>query len=65
MAEYNKRTEPEAKRRWELEIGMHCLRIGNNIPGPKPTWKYTEKEGAQVQNATGGGIDWWCHGLGQ
>lgn len=37
---------------------MFRLRVGNNVPGPKPKWTFDGKHGAQVRTSKAGGIDW-------
>jgi len=54
----NQAAEKEAKEAWELNTGM--TRVGlRNRPGRKPTWKFTEQNGAFVRDTKGWGIDWY------
>jgi len=57
IAKLNEELEPMMKENWELQNGMRRLEL-RNLPGPKPKWRWTTKNGKLTRKGTGG-IDWW------
>lgn len=56
----NKELEPIARTKWELENGIHRLRITRQLPGKKPTWKWSKRTGKlERRSKSAGGIDWY------
>jgi len=59
---WNDANEARLKDEWELENGIRRLNIERNLPGPKPTWKFTSKTGKLTRRKGRGGIDWFRYG---
>jgi transposase len=58
MKSHNDPLVEAARADWELTKPMERLNIKRNKPGPKPTFKFTEAQGAMVRNKDSKGIDW-------
>jgi hypothetical protein len=51
--------EPALKVEWDLNQRMERMRIGRNVPGPKPQWKMNAENSALVRTNGKSGFDWW------
>jgi len=58
LEELNEMLEPIKKREWELEVYMERMKLDANKRGPKPKWKWNEKNG-KLTRRKGDGIDWY------
>jgi hypothetical protein len=55
----NAELEPICRTKWELESGMRRMRITRQMPGKKPIWKWSKKNGKLERSSKAGGIDWY------
>lgn len=58
LAKINEALEPECKAAWELETGMRRMGL-RNLPGKKPQWNFTAKNGKVTIEGKKGGITWY------
>ena len=58
LKKINKAIEPELHNTWELTTGIRRLGLRNK-PGRKPSFHFTEENGAFKRNLKKGGIDWY------
>ena len=54
---WNEQLEPVCKEDWEITNGIRRLAL-RNLPGRRPTWRWTRKTGKLVRDSKGG-IDWY------
>ena len=55
----NKELEPLKRAEWLISKGLDRTHLDHNVPGRKPGWQWTAKNGKIVRSAKNGGIDWW------
>jgi hypothetical protein len=53
----NKELELIMRKQWEITNGIQRMGL-QNLPGPKPQWRWNQKNG-KLTRGKGGGIDWY------